>query len=210
MPEIEAQIKRVVFEEPWYRIHTDHSEVKRLDTQDEDRGAEAGRVKKYCDQTGEAVKIVFTQSTKEKDGRVFHNNYFSHAEPIKTTAAAEDNGIEVATSTEREFAWRTHPETAWRISLGTGVKAGLLLLPSVPEQKRTPEKLMNFAREIAEFLFFEPVPDEQTYRTPQLPGFDEYGKPSDRPDSDSDIPFLCQAASDTPFARPVAGATAST
>lgn len=193
MPEIEAQITKVIYDEPWYRIHTDDSDIKRLDTQDEDRGAEAGRIKKFCAETGEAVKIVFTQSTKEKDGRVWENNYFQHAEPIKKQAAApEDNGIEIATPASREYGYRTHPETSWRICLGTGVKVAMILMPSVAPEQRTMRRVKDIARETAEFLFFEPVPDNPQhpdFRPPPMGAFDAYGNPTPRREDEDDIPF---------------------
>ncbi|HSV08558.1 MAG TPA: hypothetical protein VLI07_18725 [Candidatus Binatus sp.] len=202
MQEMVAEIIRVKEDGDWYRIFTDNDDVERLDTKDEDKAREAAGLKGK----GPSL-IVFNQRTRPKrDGKgVWEDNYYDHAEPYveRQQKLPLDDGIERGGDDGKTMS-RTHPETAWRISLGTGVKVAMLLLPNVAEEQRTIERVKGLAREVAEFLFFEPVPDYPStplattpgFRAPRMRGFGERDwTPDPGPDpshpgyGDDDIPF---------------------
>src|SRR5215471_6072352 len=111
MPTIEAHITAVQKDEStgWYRITTDHGEIKRLDTKLEPKARQAAELKR----AGSLASIQFTSNPRTlEDGRVFQNYYLDNAEIAKNGSAQQDDGIERVVTSRA-----TAPADAWRITL---------------------------------------------------------------------------------------------
>src|SRR5262249_33380950 len=90
-------------------------------------------------------------------GKPFVNRYYNGA-----TAAKEAEDAVVAAAGQREFAWRTHPDDAWRISLSVGLERAVELLG----QDAPTEKVWKVGHDLAAGLYATPRPDRARGEAP--------------------------------------------
>lgn len=151
MPVITAHITRITRNEgsDFADIFTDYDQGK-FSTKIPEIVADAVAAKK----SGALAEIEFNESTREKDGRTYHNRY------LKRVSAAEpepEPDIEIVPASA--LGRKTDPEDAWRMSLAAGSKLAIGTLPMLPEGKRSFELQRKLALAWASFIFFTPSPD---------------------------------------------------
>lgn len=185
MPTIQAHITAVQRDEAtgWYRITTDHSDVKRLDTKIEQKARQAAALKK----DGSLADIQFTSNPRhdEQTGRTYQNNYYEQAIATQNGTSTDDGIERVVTSR------KTEPGDAWRITLSAAAKLAVASLPNL-EARGIPTSLTDqqqYALAWAHFLYRTPPPAEHAAQpASDFPAADPGPEPP-RNYQDDDIPF---------------------
>lgn len=184
MPTIEARITNVQRDDQsgWYRISTDDSTVKSLDTKIAEKAREAQALKN----SGALALIDYTVNPKVNP----HTNkpypgYYERA--TESVSRDGDDGIEVV----GQYGRKTNPEDAWRMCLNKGGELAVLTLPLMPIEQRSFEVQTRIATAWARFFFFTPPPEPGPREHLGLvSGYSDF-QPSDGPPphDDDDIPY---------------------
>src|SRR5262245_5128649 len=178
MAVIRATIERIVREEgdQWVRIFTSDEKIKRLDTKDEERIAQAVAAK------GREVGIQYTHregNINQRTGKPFDNYYFDGI--VDEPSTNGDEGIEVVKRQERA----EDPRKAWRISLAAGAKLAIASLPFLEEdpKKVSVRRQQEMALAWGYWLFTTPPPRGTTAASEVSFGDETAGSnPLDEPD----------------------------
>lgn len=160
MAVITARITRVFREEgsDWIRIETDHETVKRLDTKDEQRAAQAVAARTAGEPVDIDFKSVPSKNTNPHTGQPYPPSHYFNGVLEQAKPAA--SGIETVTK-EAETQRPTDPATAWRISLAAGAKLALSSLAYMPNaESLTFEDYQQMALAWGFFLYTTPFPSD--------------------------------------------------
>ena len=157
MATIEAKITKVEQDlgSEWFRISTDHDEIGRLDTKDENRAREAVAAK----QSGAVVLIKYTRKPSTKinphSGAPYPDNFYfdSVATPEPSAGVA---GVDMVQRTQMP----TDPSTAWRISLAAGAKLAVGMLALMPEAQQNLASTQQMALVWGHWLYTTKPPEE--------------------------------------------------
>jgi hypothetical protein len=201
MATIEARVTKVEQEigNDWIRVHTDHPQVKRLDTKDNDRAQQAVAARN----AGEIVLINYTQrdsrNTNPHTGRPYVDYYFDGilAGGPRSNGHSAPDGIERVQPQAQGSGRKTDPEDAWRMTLAKSAELAVRTLPLLDDQ--SPESQWRLTLWWANRIYTTPPPSEGQVQPAHDPGFattaspgaysepDPYEQPPPR--GDDDIPF---------------------
>lgn len=203
MATIEARVTAVEQElgNDWVRVRTDHPQVKRLDTKDQDRAQQAVAARN----SGEIVLINYTQrpsrNVNPHTGQPYQDYYFDGilAGGARTNGATTAGaGIEVVQPGQVQGTGRkTDPEDAWRMTLAKSAELAVRTLPLLDDQ--SPESQWRLTLWWANRIYSTPPPGPGQTQPAHDPGFatttspgaytepDPYDQPPPR--GDDDIPF---------------------
>lgn len=205
MATIEARVTRVEQEvgNDWIRVHTDHPQVKRLDTKDEKRAEQAVAARN----AGEIVLINYTsrdsRNTNPHTGRPYVDYYFDGilaGGPSRSNG--HSSGIEQVQPGQATAGpgRKTDPEDAWRMTLAKSAELAVRTLPLLDDQ--SPEAQWKLTLWWANRIYTTPPPSAGQTQPMHEPGFattpsgpGAYTEPepwqheSPPPHADDDIPF---------------------
>lgn len=200
MPTIDARFTDVKqdIETQWYRIVTDHANVKRLDTRDDELAQQVAVFKR--DET--LVRITYNEKESKNvnpnTGRPYINRYLESIAPLQGQMQIEE--------IPKVSGRKTDPDDAWRMCLNKGGELALRSIPFLDERERRDWRtLTRIARAWAEFFYFTerpqfPAPTTNgeaamqtaaiSATTQRIGAYDEpLGLGSPPPHSDDDIPY---------------------
>ena len=195
MPTVAARVMKVEHDigTGWYRITTDHAEIKRLDTKIREKAEEAASLK----QEGVLAEIEYSSNPRTVDGRTYQNFRWERGAPSGNGGQqAQIPGIETVAKASDEFQRRMHPDERWKMALQGGAHLAVETLPYLDPAQRSFEHQKQIAIGWASFLMTTPPTVAQS-GDPMAASSRAYGwDPSDDPGpeqrpapTDDDIPF---------------------
>jgi hypothetical protein len=210
MATIEARVTAVEQEvgNDWIRVRTDHPQVKRLDTKDQDRAQQAVAARN----SGEIVLINYTQrpsrNVNPHTGQPYQDYYFDGVLAgggVQRTNGAHSSptpqGIDMVPQGQatQGTGRRTDPEDAWRMTLAKSAELAVRTLPLLDDQ--SPEAQWRLTLWWANRIYTTPMPGEGQIQPAHDPGFattpsgpgayqePDLGYDQPPPRGDDDIPF---------------------
>jgi len=190
MPMLRAKVTKVEHDlgTGWYRITTDHGDVKRLDTKKQELAEQAARLK----ESGVTAEIDYTERPRTVDGRTYRNFYWENGEAAGDGSSAAGGIEEIGGQDGQSFQRRKHPDERWQIALQGGMHAAIATLPFLAPDQRSFDHQKRIATAWAVFLFHSSLDNAQEAVPTRGIDWEPQGDPGpeNRPSpQDDDIPF---------------------